>query len=80
VERFDPAGDNHDAVERFDPAGDNHDAVERFDPAGDNHDALERFDDSAGWEHFLPGGDHDPPGPQRAVESAAAPAVHSAAR
>jgi hypothetical protein len=28
VERFDPAGDNHDAVERFDHAGDNHDAVE----------------------------------------------------
>jgi hypothetical protein len=67
-------------VERFDHAGDNHDAVERFDHAGDNHDALERFDDKAGWEHFLPGGDHEPACPQRAEPSAAAPAVLSAAR
>jgi hypothetical protein len=54
--------------------------VERFDHAGDNHDALERFDDKAGWEHFLPGGDHEPACPQRAEPSAAAPAVLSAAR
>ena len=48
--------------------------------AGDNHDSVGWFNDSAGWGLSLPDADHDPPSPQRAVESAAAPAVHSAAR
>jgi hypothetical protein len=74
------AGDNHDPVEWVFAAGDNHDPVEWVFAAGDNLAAMGWFNDSAGRELSLPDADHDPPSPQRAVEPATAPAVHSAAR